>query len=212
MVVRTYLRKFYEELQSHIDKVANKEAHRGQLSQAFKVLNNRVAIVGEITDDYMKRLARTTSPLTQNEVRERLKYVYRDILFVGTMSTVEYYFIRWLPLWPILPDAAKKVMSTGAGWERKVYLSKMIKWANKKNLIDDFYLWDFCVKLRNDIVHFDAIGRQTMKSPNIGHPVTMRQGVQASGVLRSFISLSRAIENSLFKFAMNLPRVHDCPK
>lgn len=205
MVVRAYLKEFYDQVQEHIDKVAAKEVHAGELSQAFRVLNNRIAIVGEITDDYMKRLVRATSPLKQDEVRERLKYVYRDILFVGTMSTVEYYFIRWLPLWGELPDAAKEVMSKGAGWERTIYLSQMIRWANEKAILDDFYLWDFSVKLRNDVVHFDAIGRQAMKSPNIQHRIMMKKGRQASGRLRSFISLTRSIENSLFKFAMNLP-------
>ena len=204
MVVRAYLREFYDDVQDHVDKAAKKEVRPGELSQAFKIINNRIVIVGEITDNYKKRLIRPMSPLTQNEVRERLKYVYRDILFVGTMSTIEYYFIRWLPFWPALPDATKKVMSKGAGWEREIHLSDMIGWAKEKHMIDDFYLWDFCVKLRNDIVHFDAIGRQTMKSPNISYPVMMKQGKQAGGVLRSFISLSRAIENSLLKFVMNL--------
>ncbi len=94
MDVRQYLLKFYQEPQAHIKKVTQKEATKGELSQAFRVLSNRVAICGEITDDYMGRLARPASPLSQNEVRQRLKYVYRDILFVGTMSTIEYYFIK----------------------------------------------------------------------------------------------------------------------
>ena len=56
MVVRAYLRGFYDELQRHLSEVSEKETHQGDLSQAFTVISNRVAIVGEISDDYMKRL------------------------------------------------------------------------------------------------------------------------------------------------------------
>jgi len=125
MVVRKYLCEFYQELQEHIKKVAQKEARKGELSQAFRVLSNRVAICGEITEDYMGRLARPTSPLLQDEVRQRLKYVYRDVLFVGIMSTVEYYFIRSLLLYPQL-EPAKKIINKGSRGERTVHLSHLI--------------------------------------------------------------------------------------
>ena len=198
MVVRDYLKEFYDELQTHVSEVATKEAHEGELSQAFKVISNRVVIAREISDDYMKRLSSPVSPLSEDQVTQRLKYVYRDLLFVGTMSTIEYYFIQSLLLYPEL-DATKKIKRRG---ERKVHLSNLIVWA--KDMLDDFYLWDFCIKLRNDIVHFDAIARQSMESPDISYPVIMRQGKQASGLLRSFISLSWVIENGFFKFIMNL--------
>lgn len=72
------------------------------------------------------------------------------------MSTIEYYFIKSLLLYPEL-GATKKIMERGPGGERRVYLSELINWT--KDLLDDFYLWDFSIKLRNDIVHFDAIWR-----------------------------------------------------
>ena len=152
-----------------------------------------------MTDEYMKRLASPAFSLNQAQMTQQLKYIYRDILFIGIMSTIEYHFIKSLLLYPEL-EVTQKIKRKG---ERNVHLSMLIRWAN--DMLGDFYLWDFCIKLRNDIVHFDSIGRQSMESPKIDHPVIMKQGGEASGNLRSLISLSREIENEYFKFIMNLP-------
>ncbi len=186
-------------MQEHLDKVASKEKTQRSLSQAFIVISNRVVIVSEMTDDYMKRLASPAYSLNEAQMKQQLKYIYRDILFTGIMSTIEYNFIKSLLLYPEL-EVTQKVKSKG---ERNVHLSMLTRWT--KDMLGDFYLWDFCIKLRNDIVHFDSIGRQSMESPKIDHPVIMKQGEEASGNLRCLVSLSRGIENEYFKFIMNLP-------
>lgn len=68
MVVRDYLMGFYNQLQDHTKEVEQGKADQNELSQAFKIINNRVAIVGEITDEYMKRLASTKSRLSVDTI------------------------------------------------------------------------------------------------------------------------------------------------
>ena len=193
MVVRDYLRGFYKDLQQHLSDAEKKQGPTAELAQAFRVISNRVLIVGEISDRYLD------GHLTEDDAQLRLKYVYRDLLFTGTMSTIEYHLVKGLLLCPDL-EAAQKIRHRG---KRRVHLSNLVEWLG--DMLDDSYLWDFCIKLRNDIVHDDAIGRQSMESPDIEFPVTMKEGEQAEGVLRSFVSLSRAIERSFFQLVMKLP-------
>jgi len=107
--------------------------------------------------------------------------------------------IKSVLLFPNL-DVTKKVIRKG---ERKVHLSDLIGWMPCE-MIRDKYLWKFCIQLRNDIVHFDAIGRKPMDSPDIEHPIVMEVGKEAVGNLRSILSLSQAIENEYFQFITKL--------
>ena len=147
----------------------------------------------------LNRMKKPVAPLTQDEVGQRLKYAYRDLLFVGNMSSVEYYCIKSLLLYPEL-EVTKKILDRG---ERRVNFSTMIDWL--KDMLDDPYLWEFAANFRNDVVHFSAIPRQSMVSPDIEFPIEMKEGEEASGVLRSILSLSKSIERSFFTFIDGLP-------
>lgn len=202
MVVRSYLKEFYDELQEHsayVGKMVDNEPIRDILLSLYKNINNRLVMVMEITDDYMMRLTSPRFTLSEVLMKQRLKNIYRDLLFTGTISAIEYNFIRLTNMCPQL-DPQGKVMSKGG--ERKIHLSDIIEW--NKDKLDDFHLWDFAIKLRNDVVHFDARGRQSMDSPKIDYPIIMKEGEEAEGKLRSFISLTRAIENSFFKIIPSL--------
>ena len=200
MVLKSYILEFYHRTESHKDSLMSRQSDEPDLSHAFLVLANRVAIAGEITDDYTARLTKIVDPLSQDEVSSRLKYVYRDLLFVGNMSSIEYYLVKYLQLYPAL-KAAQEILKRG---ERRVLMSQLLSWMSIDDLLDDTYLWDFAVKFRNDVVHFDARARQTMESPNIEFPITMTEGEEATGVLRSLLSLSGSIERSFYSLISGL--------
>ena len=61
--------------------------------------------------------------------------------------------------------------------------------------LDYLDLWRFAINLRNDLVHFDGYARQSMSSPITDHPITMKLGDQSEGVLRSFLSITTAVED-----------------
>ena len=199
MVLTNYLKDFESQVHNHKNEIASQRPGGADFTQAFTVIGNRVTMVGEITEEYERRVARPVSPITQDEARLRFKYLYRDLLFVGTMSGVEYYFIKYLLLYPEF-DVTKKIVNRG---ERRVQFSNLIVWA--KDMLDDFYLWDFAVKFRNDVVHFDSIARQSMESPDIEFSIAMTQGQEASGRLRSILALTKSIEHSFFTFIKGLP-------
>jgi hypothetical protein len=196
-----YLRDFYKQVNEHLAIIQEKEKERGSLSQAFAVIGNRIAICGDITHYHIERIAGKKSKFNKEDLGKRLLYVYRDVIFAGMMSTIEYYFIKTVLMYPDL-DAAKRILMKGPGCERRVNFSDLIGWV--KDMLDDYYLWDFAVKLRNDIVHYDAIARHTVKSPNIEFPINMKQGQMSVGKLRSILSLSKGIDNSYFKFVLGL--------
>ena len=198
MVFKAYLEEFNNELQAHelaVRKMNIKAPILSVLLELYKGINNRIVYVLEITDDYKMRVANPTFTLTEEGMRQRLKNIYRDLLFVGTISAIEYHFIRLTGMCTQLVPHGEVVSKER---QRQIHLSQIIKW-NKGRFKDDFYLWDFAIKLRNDIVHFDARGRQSMGAPKIAHPVIMTEGEEAQGNLRSFTSLTRALENSFFK-------------
>lgn len=198
MVLQSYLRDFHNQTESHGELLRSRQSGSADFSHAFRVLANRIVIAGEITDDYMGRLTRPVDPLTQDEVRQRLKYVYRDLLFIGNMASIEYYLIKYLQLYPEL-TAAQEISRRG---ERRVQMSELLSWIH--DLLDDTYLWDFAVKFRNDVVHFDARARQYMESPSIEFPITMTEGEEATGVLRAILSLSSSIEKSFYSLVSGL--------
>lgn len=195
MVVREYLKEFNDVLDEHttvVKKIENNEPVRKILLDLYRAITNRTVLVRQITDDYMKHYLKPLNP-DEAMLIQCLKVIYRDVLYIGTVSSIEFNFIRLTRISSQL-DPHKKVNSEED--ERNTHLSNIIKW--NKGKIDDLYLWDFAIKLRNDIVHFDARGRQTMDSPDIEFPITMRVGEEAQGVLRSFVSITKALENSIF--------------
>lgn len=123
MVVRTYLAEFRNQIQEHLDKVTSKENTKRSLSQAFVVISNRIVIVSEMTDDYINRSISPAYSLNEEQMKQQLKYIYRDILFIGIMSTIEYNFIKSLLLYPEL-EVTQKLKSKG---ERNVHFSVLIK-------------------------------------------------------------------------------------
>jgi len=200
--VKEYFKEYADELQEHstfVSRIDNNEPVQDILLALYKNTSNRIVMVREVTDDYIKRLINPRFTLTEVLMKQRLKNIYRDLLFIGTMSAMEYNIIRLTIICPKLDQQGKV---TSKGGERNIHFSDIIKWNRDK--LDDFHLWDFAIKLRNDIVHFDARGRQSMDSPRISFPIIMKEGEEAQGNLRSFISLTRAIENSFFKIIPSL--------
>ena len=198
MVLQSYLREFHNQTENHVEILSSRQSGSADVSHAFVVLGNRIAIAGEITDNYIARFASSADQLSQDEISSRLKYVYRDLLFVGNMSSIEYHLVKYLQLYPNL-KAAQEIVKRG---ERRVLMSQLLSWID--DLLDDAYLWDFAVKFRNDVVHFDARARQTMPSPNIEFPITMAEGEEATGVLRALLSLSKSIELSFYSLISGL--------
>lgn len=198
--VRKYLLGYYRQIQEH-NEIIQKQYNMDEFKFYIKGVNNPLAMASEITDNYISRITSGKSSITPALLRQRLKNVYRDILFIPTMSVFEYSFIKSLLLCTDL-NASKKIRKTGS---RNVKFSKLLKWVNEDELINDNYIWVFSSYLRNDIVHYDAICRHTMDCPQIDFPISMVEGKMSEGVLRSFISLAKALEDSFFNFITKLP-------
>lgn len=191
-VVETHLTAFQDQVEEHIQMVSDRAGLKLWI-QPFIIINNRIVLLREICAKYGWRRPGERA-LTEKELGTRFKYIIRDLLFIGMMATLEYHTIKILAGLSDHP-ASEYIKKKD---ERKVHLSQLIKW------IGDESLWRFAIALRNDIVHFDAYARQTMESPDIEFPITMTQGEQASGVLRSSLSLSRELERSFYGFVIDL--------
>ena len=198
MEIPEYLRHLHQQISQHLARAKERPTADWANTQPFRVLLNRAGLTAEIYDALTRGLGLLSPRMTEEQIRLRLKYIFLDFLFIGSMSTFEYYAIKNLASHPGHP-ASDWVQRRG---ERNVHLSHLITRIPEFN--DDRDLWDFAVKLRNDVVHFDAYARQTIPSPITDYPIEMRIGEQAEGVLRSFLSLTERVEASFARFILSL--------
>ncbi len=199
----TYLEDICNAIKKHIDSLIQKENSDGtDLVKPFNDISNKINFSIGITHLLSeKNYFKTDSTATPKQILDQnLKTFYRDFLFLGTMSTIEYYFFQILIQYPNY-KTTKKIQQEGI---RNVQISKLIKWASQENIIADYDLWDFIVSARNDIVHYNAIARNTKTSSIHDFPISMVQGNEITGKLRSLISLTRAIEESFYNVVIHL--------
>ena len=196
--VITYLEEMRNALKEHIGELKSKENGTGKnLVKPFSDISNKVNIVIPITHCIQERLQhfKINTPATPKDIwAQVLKTVYRDFLFVATMSTIEYYFPRILLQYP-------KYQSSRVD---KKTMHDLIDWASREGILADEYLWRFANYARNDIVHRNAFAKSAMKSPILDFPIEMVEGQQLSGKLRSLLSLTKHVETSFFNAVFSL--------
>jgi hypothetical protein len=204
MEVMPYLEQIRYRIEKHISELKLKENSAGKnLVKPFEVIYSKVNIAISITVSIQEKLGhfKTDRPVTPKQIwAQALKTVYRDFLFVATMSTIEYYFSQLLLQCPNY-ETTQKIQKKGI---RSVTMRDLINWASKERILGDYELWDFTVSARNDVVHHDAIAKHTKKSPIRDFPIEMTEGQQLSGKLRSLLSLTKHVEESFFNMVHGL--------
>jgi len=134
-----------------------------------------------------------------HQLQQRLSYPFKDILFVGTMSSLEFYLRGFLETHHA-KDILASLVGRKAKHPRDIPFSSTISKLQELNFITEGDLWTFALQLRNDIVHNDSVGRKHLPSPSsIDPPIYMNPGQEALGTLRSFVSLTQSIESSYFE-------------
>jgi len=204
-VVMAYLKTIAATVNNHIDQLIIKESKTCKnLVIPFREIYNKINITLAITDcltGYPFRSESTETNTTKaKKIVEAEKKVYRDFLFVATMSTIEYHFSQILLQYPNY-GTTKEIQKKGV---RKVKFGELIEWASNEKILLDYDLWDFVISARNDIVHHNAIARNTKPCPIHDFPIDMNQGDELSGKLRSLLSLTRHIEESFFNIVLGL--------
>ena len=191
-----YMQRLFGQVDRHLAEMTGKEHY---CVQPFVIARNFISIMGEVFDMYTKgQLGLQGTPLGQSEITFRLKYIIRDLLFIPMMSTFEYYTIKLARTSPGSP-AHSWIEDRG---ERSVHLSQLVPLIAQ--LERDKELWNFAIALRNDLVHFAGYARQTLPSPVSDFPIHMVEGQESEGVLRSYLSLLCALEESFFKFVQSV--------
>ncbi|MBI2171648.1 MAG: hypothetical protein HYU30_06465 [Chloroflexi bacterium] len=196
--VAEYLKGTYQQVVGHLHAT---EQFGHFFHQPFVVIVNRVIISTEMLEAvFLLGQRPAQQPLTADEMRSRLTYLFRDMLFVGSMSTMEYYLIQILMSCPHHPahEAIQK-----KGGPRRVGLPDFMPW------LQDSALWEFAIQFRNDAVHYNAVGRRTIPSPQqLDFPIIVTEGQEAQGVLRSFVALTKALEMSYYNLLTSLSASH----
>jgi len=203
MEVIEYLNQIRGTVKKHIGKLKSKEEKytNKKLAKPFEDISNKINIAIPLTTQVLK--TQFTSSETTNLISIRkqiLKTIYRDFLFIATMSSIEYHFAKILLQFPKY-NTAKEIRKNGV---RKVALKELVDWSYDERLLSNFDLWDFARCARNDIVHQNAIARHTKPSPITDFPIDMNQGQGLSGNLRSLLSLTKAVEDSFFQMVLKL--------
>lgn len=179
-------------------------------SRSFKAVEEQAAACGVILSAYrdgklpITLLNVKNTPITREAKVIFPMWVLRDMLFIRSLSLFEYELLQIFSTDQRAPKTLKHMKKERN--LREVKLWKLVHWINDDNLLDDLYLWQFALKARNDIVHYDAYARETMISPKIEHEIKMKQGEQIEGNLRSIISLTKAIESSLYEIIVRLTK------
>ena len=204
-VVMAYLKKMDAAVATHIDRIILKENRTGKdLVKPFAEICNKINITLAITnclEQYpFKREPTDTNTTMAKKAVEAEKKLYRDFLFVATMSAIEYYFCQILLQYPNY-QTTSKIRKKGV---RKVNILTLVKWAYEEKILLDHVLWDFIISARNDIVHHNAIARDTKPSPITDFPIDMLQGQQLSAKIRGLLSLTKHIEESFFNLVVGL--------
>ncbi len=190
-----YMRRLFGQVERHLTEMKGKEHH---CVQPFVIIRNSIGITGEVLDMYTKGQSGLQGPpLGEEEIRFRLKYIVRDLLFISMMSTFEYYTIKLTQVGPASP-ARSWIEAKG---ERRVHLTQLVP--RIAELERDEKLWNFAIALRNDLAHFAGYARQTRPSPVSDSPIHMVEGQESEGVLRSFLSLLCNLEESFFRFVQS---------
>ena len=180
-------------MNAHRDVLAKTNGCPPEVAQCWVMLHNFDSTVID-TIGFMEYEAEAVG-LTVEEWQQTSKYALRDMLFIPSMSRMEYTFIRVCKTLPDIPPAVW--MNTKEKNERTIYLKDLVREAGAA--IDDHYLWEFAINFRNDVVHFNAIGRQSMVLPKqIEFPLNMSIGVEAAGQLLSIPGMLKSLEASFF--------------
>jgi len=93
-VVIAYLEQMRQRAKIHIDELKFKQTATGRtLVKPFDDISNKINVALGITNLFQKNSQfKTNSGATPEEVLvQALKTVYRDFLFVASMSTIEYH-------------------------------------------------------------------------------------------------------------------------
>ena len=154
-----YLETVLRQVDDHKEALDKTSGCPPELIQCWVVLHNYVLTASK-TIGFADNEA-TKGGWTQKEWQQTCKYILRDSLFVPVMSRIEYTFIVTCRSLPYIPPAIW--MKEHKKDERSVYLKDLIREAG--SAVKDQYLWEFAINFRNDVVHFNAIGRQSMVSP-----------------------------------------------
>jgi hypothetical protein len=197
-----YLKDMLSVVNEHISQLETKSNGK-ILTKPFEDIFNKITLALAITDLFLKapEAFNSTIPVTKEQIlTQALKTVYRDLLFVATMSSIEYHFSRILLRYPHY-KTAQKIQEQGV---RKVKYSSVVEWACEEEILADKDLWDFAISARNDIAHHNAIARETKSSPINDFPIEMKEGSELAGKLRSLLSLTKHIEESFFNMVLGL--------
>jgi len=197
VVYRDYLKQYCELLESHIPNIRNIQKDY-DISQSFVILQNRACITLEISNLFLKHFVPANIPIEPDiQIQRRLIYTFRDILFIGTLSTVEFCLRTFLVRYPETA-VIETLLKRGVKEPRYIHFSSIIDELHRDGRINDKSLWDFSIQLRNDIVHNDSVGRKGMESPPMEYPIIMKTGEEARATLRSFVSITQSIENDYY--------------
>jgi len=184
-----------------------KEMHgNDDIVQSFVIIQNRAAIALEVSNLLLNHFVPVSMPTSpEMQIQRRLAYIFRDILFVGTLSTIEFHLRNALENSPkTYVSVIEALMDRRINEPRKIAFRSIVKKLLEEDLIESIELWDFCITLRNDIVHNDSIGQKELKCPDMDYPIIVKKGFEAMATLRSFVEITQLMESSYFTITTKL--------
>ncbi len=198
MVYRDYLKSYCELLESHILNIKNIQKDY-DISHSFEILQNRACVTLEVSELFLTRFVPPDSTKKPDiQIQQRLKYIFKDTLFVGTLSTVEFYLRTFLERYRETSIIETLLLRERRKNPRYIKFSSIIKELHACGKIDNLYLWEFSNQLRNDIAHNDSIGLEDMESPPMEFPIIMKAGEEARVTFRSIVSITQSIANEYY--------------
>lgn len=183
-------------------------SHLGYPETSFNQIFNTATIVAEVLDYYYYIWSKEYKmpPLMIEELREDNAEKILEITkwaFIQSMSVIEFNMKR------LLRELNNPLLKPKPGEKpalKNIRLSQIIEESRKTKLISETYYptWDCAIKVRNALVHNNAIADRVMSYEVGGQRIEFIEGKTLKGNMSIFMSLIHSVTDAHFDWIVRL--------